>query len=157
MNKQPKAILESIKDLDVGATAELFHKLTHTYGYVEQDNLSEASMFIFPDGKIVGTEYVEVGAEVVKGKGQRRLSRKNHQILNFLVRPEYAGPDAKADYMHRMHPAFIDEINTYYNIIFVAVFHTSGALLIPAKTDPTLNQQERIQEARSLGWRIERG
>lgn len=151
-----KIMLETIKDLQMDKAKELFDSMIASGSFVERKEIDHTVMFIFPDGRLLGSQDFD----------PKMSTKLGNNVSAYLgIRPAYHSemtrylPEEMKKKAHKdkwgIHPLSNDRIGKYYNIIIVAQGHISNQVLVPYLVEPTPQQLSRLQEFKSKGFNVE--
>lgn len=134
------AILETLKDLDTHETDRLYQSMIDKADFEEATIDDDFPMFIFPDGRILGS--FGYGDE---DEGVARALYHNNIY------------DAESKYFKGTsnHPMLDIQIATYHNLIIVVPMDEEGAIIIPDNVEPTTQQLQLIKAFKNKGYTIE--
>jgi len=151
--KQTKAIIESLKNLDIDAANNLFSSLTHSeqYAFEEKATPDASAMFIFPDGRILGA--TDSAMQDNYGLGRDIFHQEIYDRGVFSYGIDITKRKSNGHY--DQHPVMDKELAEIYNLIVVAEFHTDGVVVVPSRVEPTPQQIERLKDFHKAGFKIE--
>lgn len=147
-----KQIVESLRHLDSRAVDQLVSELIDTGRFELSDKYSPFSMFLLPDGSFLNA--VDIWGSPIQKPGHTMLNRDqmHSEIYDILRNTDkrirmIGDEDDNDDRPMPMysHPVRDPEIAQYYNIIYLAVWHTAKYAIVPKGVEPTEAQHAMLR------------